>query len=96
MRREMLTLVIYDITDDALRLKVAKFLRSRGLKRIQKSAFIGPLTSSERADLIAGLRRLVRGHDKVNIQVYPLTEASYRRRVVIGVELSYDDEVVVT
>ena len=92
----MHVLVIYDITDDKLRSRVADFLKSKGLTRVQKSAFIGPLTSSERADLIAGLRRLVRGHDKVNIQVYPLTEASYRRRVVIGVELSYDDEVVVT
>jgi len=88
----MLTLVIYDITEDDLRLRVARFLRSRGLKRIQKSAFIGPLTSSERASLIAGLRRLVRGHEKVNIQVYPLTEASYNRRVVIGVQLDYEEE----
>jgi len=92
MRGRMLTLVIYDITDDDLRLRVARFLRSRGLKRVQKSAFIGPLTSSERTDLVAGLRRLVRGHEKINIQIYPLTEASYRRRVVIGTELTYEDE----
>jgi len=91
-----LTLVIYDITDDDLRLRVARFLRSKGLKRIQKSAFIGPLTSSERTNLVAGLKRLVRGYDKVNIQVYPLTEASYNRRVVIGVQLDYeeDDELI--
>jgi len=91
-----LTLVIYDITDDDLRLRVARFLRSKGLKRIQKSAFMGPLTSSERTNLVAGLKRLVRGYDKVNIQVYPLTEASYNRRVVIGVQLDYeeDDELI--
>jgi len=89
---KMLTLVIYDITDDDLRLKVAKFLRSKGLKRIQKSAFMGPLTSSERANLVAGLRRLVKGHDKVNIQIYPLTEASYSRRIMIGVQVNYDEE----
>ena len=88
----LLTLVIYDITDDDLRLRVARFLRSKGLKRIQKSAFIGPLTSSERANLVAGLRRIVRGYDKVNIQVFPLTEASYRRRVVIGVDTVHEDE----
>lgn len=88
--------MIYDITDDDLRLRVARFLRSKGLKRIQKSAFIGPLTSSERTNLVAGLKRLVRGYDKVNIQVYPLTEASYNRRVVIGVQLDYeeDDELI--
>ena len=88
----MITLVIYDITEDDLRLRVAKFLRSRGLQRIQKSAFAGPLTAGQRADLVAGLRRLIRGHDRVNIQVYPLTEASYNQRIVMGVELKYDEE----
>jgi CRISPR-associated protein Cas2 len=88
---EMITLVIYDITDDDLRLRVAKFLKLMGLKRVQKSAFAGPLTSSKRADCIAGLKSLVRDA-KANIQLYPLTEASFRQRVVIGVEMDYDEE----
>jgi len=88
---ELLTLVIYDIPDDDLRVKVAKFLLSKGLKRIQRSAFIGPLTSSQRADLIAGLKRLVAGR-RANIQVFPLTQASYNQRASIGVELRYDEE----
>ena len=88
---ELITLVIYDIPDDNLRLKVAKYLRSRGLRRIQKSAFAGPLSSSGRVELVAGLRRIVEGQ-KVNIQVYPLTPASYRQRVIIGVELDYEEE----
>jgi len=88
---ELITLVIYDIPDDDLRLKVAKFLLSKGLKRVQKSAFAGPLTSSQRADLVAGLKKLVAGR-KANIQVYPLTPASYAQRVSIGVELRYDEE----
>lgn len=94
---ELITLVIYDIPDDKLRLKVSKFLRSKGLKRIQRSAYAGKLSSSERANLIAGLRRLVEGH-QVNIQIYPLTPASYNQRVIIGVEMEYGDEeeVVIT
>jgi len=89
--REMITLVIYDISDDALRLKVASYLKSRGLKRIQRSAFAGPLSSAARSELIAGLRRLVRGK-QVNIQVYPLTPASFNQRVIIGAEINYDEE----
>lgn len=91
---KLITLVIYDIPDDNLRLKVAKYLRSKGLKRVQKSAFAGPLSSSDRTNLVAGLRKLVEG-EKANIQVYPLTPASYNQRVVIGVELEYEDEEVV-
>ena len=88
----MLTLVIYDITDDELRSKVASFLKSKGLKRIQKSAFLGELTSSERVNVEAGLKLLVRSHDRVNIQIFPLPSSSYGQRVVIGVELNYDEE----
>jgi len=94
----LLTLVIYDIENDKLRSDVAEFLKSRGLKRIQYSAFIGPLTDSQRMDVVAGLRRLTKGY-KANIQVYPLTPASYNMRVVIGVPMydeAEEDRLVVT
>ncbi len=87
----LLTLVIYDITDDELRNKVASFLKLKGLKRIQKSAFLGDLTQSERVNLEAGIRRLIKDA-KANVQIYPLTPASYSQRTVIGVEMSYEDE----
>jgi len=86
----MLTLIIYDITEDDVRSKVADFLRGKGLKRIQKSAFIGDLSSSQKTDIEAGLRQLVKGV-RANVQIYPLTPASYNMRTVIGVELHYDD-----
>lgn len=88
---EILTLVIYDITDDEVRGKVASFLRSKGLRRIQKSAFLGDLASSERINVEAGLRALVRGA-KANVQIYPLTPASYSQRTVIGVEIDYEED----
>ncbi|MEM2498246.1 MAG: CRISPR-associated endonuclease Cas2 [Candidatus Nezhaarchaeales archaeon] len=89
----MITLVIYDIPDDRLRLRVAKFLKLKGLKRIQKSAFAGPLTSSQRSDVVAGLAKLIKG-EEANIQIYPLTQASFNQRVVLGVELTYEEEEV--
>ncbi|MBS7623802.1 CRISPR-associated endonuclease Cas2 [Candidatus Bathyarchaeota archaeon] len=88
---QLITLVIYDISSDDLRFNVAKFLKSKGLRRIQKSAFAGPLTSSERCNVEAGLRRFAKV-EPVNIQVYPLTEASFNQRVIIGVELDYEED----
>jgi len=85
-----LILVIYDISDDGLRLKVADFLRSKGLTRVQKSAFVGPATSALRIEVEAGLKRLVRGKKGVNIQIYPIPPSSYSRRVVIGELKEYD------
>ncbi len=95
---QLMTLVIYDIEDDKLRNEVANFLKSKGLKRIQYSAFIGSLTDSQRMDLIAGLRRLIRG-GRNNAQVYPLTQASYNMRVIIGNPLydeAKEEDIVVT
>ncbi|OYT30933.1 MAG: CRISPR-associated endonuclease Cas2 [Thermofilum sp. ex4484_79] len=88
-----LILVIYDITDDKLRYEVANFLKSKGLIRVQKSAFLGPVRGALRAELEAGLRRLVKG-EKANIQIYPIPPSSYSRRVVIGAKISYDEESV--
>lgn len=88
----MLTLIIYDITDDELRNRIASFLKSKGLKRIQKSAFIGELTNNERINVEAGLKLLVKNYERVNIQIFPLTPASYNQRSIIGVELNYEEE----
>lgn len=87
-------LVIYDITDDELRYKVASFLKAKGLKRVQKSAFLGDLTHSQRVDIEAGLKMLVRGA-KANVQLYPLTPSSYQRRSVIGAQIDYEREELV-
>lgn len=92
---ELITLVIYDITDNELRQTVAKYLKQKGLKRIQKSAFAGPLTSSQRSEIVAGLSRIIRGKDKVNIQIYPLSPSSFNQRIILGVEIDYEKEDVV-
>lgn len=91
---DSIVLVIYDITDDDLRYKVANFLKKYGLRRIQKSAFAGPLSSSKRSEVVTGLKRLVKG-PKVNVQVYSLTEQIFRTREVIGEEINYEDESVI-
>jgi CRISPR-associated protein Cas2 len=87
---EIITLVIYDISSDDLREKVANFLKSMGLKRVQKSAFAGSLSHSRRIEVIAGLKKLAR-EGPVNIQVYPLTPASFNQREIIGVNVNYEE-----
>ena len=47
----MLTLVVYDISDTASRSHLIKRLQYYGLKRIQKSVFIGYLELNERLGL---------------------------------------------
>ncbi|MFU2191986.1 CRISPR-associated endonuclease Cas2 [Methanobacterium sp. MZD130B] len=47
----MLTMVIYDITDNKDRNNLIKKLQHYGLRRIQKSAFIGNVSLSKRNEL---------------------------------------------
>jgi len=44
----MLTLIIYDISEDSYRNKLVKFLQEYGLKRIQYSGFLGDINPHDR------------------------------------------------
>jgi CRISPR-associated protein Cas2 len=86
--------VIYDITDDNLRLRVAETLKDYGLTHIQYSAFIGALRRSKLNSLIIDLRRLI-GDAVENVQIYPLCDVCFRRRSMVGKPKRYemDEEV---
>jgi len=93
----MKTLVIYDITDDDIRNKVAEICKNYGLKRIQKSAFIGNLTSTKRKELKAELEKTL-GNKKGNIQIYTLCRHCYAERISIGqptIPEEYKEEIIV-
>ena len=67
--RRYLILVIYDISNDRHRVKVAKFLNSYG-NRVQKSAFETYLTKKQFNKMLAGLDKLLKPDD--NIRIYRL------------------------
>lgn len=58
----MKLLVIYDITDDALRVRASELLRDFGLLRVQYSAFAGDLTRNRREMLEIRLNSAVIQH----------------------------------
>ncbi len=76
-------LVIYDISDDRLRFKVAEVLKNYGLKRIQKSAFIGYLTRAKLSSLVVDVRAIV---VEDNLKIFPLCDIDYRGMISIGRE----------
>lgn len=90
----MITLVIYDISDDIVRSRIAKACKQFGLSRIQKSAFLGDLPSAKRKELISRLRRIF-GNNKGNIQIFVLCRADFALREIIGnAEFEEDEEIV--
>lgn len=90
----MYTLIIYDITDDEIRLKVAEACKEIGLARIQKSAFLGIIDSQKRKNLKIKLKRIL-GSGKGNIQFFTICEADMSTREIIGEEIEYEEEGIV-
>ncbi len=81
--RKTRVIVVYDISDDRLRTRIAAYLKTTGLSRVQRSVFIGPLTRTQRTNLEAGLRRLTRGWTNYSIHIYTIPEPNYATRIII-------------
>jgi CRISPR-associated protein Cas2 len=79
----MICLVIYDITDDRQRTRLASLLQRFGLARIQYSAFRGELNAHDRAVLARKCARFVKDeHDSVFI--IPLCDRCLRTAEVVS------------
>lgn len=70
----MLTVVVYDISDNTSRLYLIKKLQYFGLKRLQKSVFIGYLEAKERFDLAEDVETYL-SSDSDSIVIFPLCES---------------------
>ena len=71
-------LLIYDITDDRARTKVADLCLDYGLERIQYSAFWGDLPRTLQEELLLKIRRALQGK-AADVRVMPLCERDLER-----------------
>lgn len=69
----MLTLVIYDISDNHERSQIIKILQHYGLHRIQKSAFLGDLDSLARNELGSAVKEYLSG-SKDSMYLVPICD----------------------
>ena len=67
----MKVLVIYDISEDKIRNKVAEVCKDYGLARIQWSAFFGKLSTNRREELFMKLTKTLKSNDGI-IQLFPI------------------------
>jgi CRISPR-associated protein Cas2 len=75
-------LVVYDISDDSKRAKVADVCLDYGLDRIQYSAFLGKLPASQQEELMLKLGKVL-GRKTGNIQLFPLCARDWQGRQII-------------
>jgi CRISPR-associated protein Cas2 len=78
----MRCLVVYDISDDAKRSKVADVCLDYGLDRIQYSAFLGKLSANHQEELMLKVKRVL-GRKTGNIQLFPLCARDWQGRRIV-------------
>lgn len=76
----MRCLLIYDISDDRRRTKVAEACLDYGLDRVQYSAFYGHLSRNLQEELFRKLTRLL-DREPGNIQLIPICSTDWRARL---------------
>ena len=91
VRHRLNCIVIYDIIDDNLRVLISETLKDYGLKRIQKSAFMGTLQKHFLNSLLTDLRKMVTvTADKVI--VFSLCNFDFRKITLIGQVLGEEEK----
>lgn len=75
----MKTLVVYDIPNDAVRLKVAECCLDYGLDRIQYSAFLGDLNRNLQEELFLKVEALL-GDRPGKVHLFSICDKDWRQR----------------
>lgn len=80
-------LVIYDISVNGVRERFANYLKAMGLNRIQRSAFIGKVSSQTLKDIERVARRIINPKTDI-VHIFPLSAYEYTHMKVLGKPLT--------
>jgi CRISPR-associated protein Cas2 len=75
----MNTLVVYDITSNRIRGKVADACLDYGMLRIQKSAFLGDMNRNRQEGLMVRIERILE-KKKGNVQMFSICDKDMKDR----------------
>lgn len=74
--------LVYDITNDRARTKIADACQDYGLDRVQFSAFAGRLSRNRQEELMQSIADILGGHIG-NIKLIPICEPDWDKRLEI-------------
>jgi CRISPR-associated protein Cas2 len=87
----MLTWVVYDITKDRTRTKVAKRCLDMGLYRVQKSVFLGDVQPNRIEEILLFSRELL-DLETDSVYIFPMCRPDFERVRIVG--QGFDRELV--
>jgi CRISPR-associated protein Cas2 len=79
----MLTFVVYDISKDRTRTKIAKRCLDFGLYRVQKSVFLGDIESNRVDEIILASKELM-NQETDSVYVFPLCREHFDKVRIVG------------
>ncbi len=88
---DILTWVIYDISDDKVRNKIAKTCKNKGLYRVQKSAFLGTINKNQIDELRLKCEDVI-DLDNDSVYIFPMCEDDFRKVKLLG--NSFDKKLI--
>jgi CRISPR-associated protein Cas2 len=86
-------LLIYDISEDRLRAKVADTCKDYGLKRVQYSAFFGFLTQNYVEELQKKIRRLLSDSAGWSIIIFTMSEDNLSKTIEMHKDYRYEESL---
>jgi len=79
----MIVWVLYDIKNDKVRSKVAKFCKQAGLYRVQYSVFLGMLSSNEKDTLELQIEEKI-DEEKDSVYIFPMSKSELKQTSLLG------------
>lgn len=79
----MIAWVLYDIEDDRIRTKVAKYCKQAGLYRVQFSVFVGTLEINQKDTLQLQIEDLI-DEETDSVYIFPMSKNELQQTVLLG------------
>lgn len=83
MNKSNLVWLIYDITEDKTRNKIAKACKNQGLYRVQKSAFLGTLNKNQLDELKILCDDII-NPEVDSVYIFPMCEEDFKKVKLLG------------
>ncbi len=87
----MLTWVVYDITEDKVRNRVAKICKGYSLYRVQKSAFLGDMNRNQIDELSIRCEDII-DVERDSVYIFPMCEDDFKKVKLLG--QAFDKDLV--
>ncbi len=86
----MIYWIIYDISENNLRSRIASKCKDYGLERVQKSAFLGNVTKNKLDMLSIEIKEILQGTENC-VFIFPTCKVCFGGRIIEG---HFDEEII--